>query len=246
MYQPVKIGFGNYLGRFFNCGVVPTTKYLTEYAKRPLSKAILWAPGRMVDLAEDMLAAWMRDDSRGDPTSPYTMPIILAALAKDATQSQPDTGKSMASHEYVVIDGDPKDRLFLLRTFSADIRAQLAIAAHDEPTARALASQLLLWFEALPNRSFPATYRFAGIDLDWPVQVALPDMPASLVPTDAKNLTLLTLDLTLRANVPLYQAPKPGEPNDGQGDPNDPEDPAGYPFLKVIDNNGRIIDEDTE
>jgi len=198
----------------------------------------------MVDLAEDMLASWMRDDSRGDPTSPYTMPIILAAMAKDVTQSQPETGRSIATHEYVVIDGDPKDRLFLLRTFVSDIRAQMAIAAHEEQTARSLASQLLLWFEALPNRTFHATYRFAGIDNDWPVQVVMPDSPASLVPTDAKNLTLLTLDLTLRASVPLYQAPKPGEPNDGQGDPADPEDPAGYPFLKVVDRNGRVITED--
>ncbi|NCC41888.1 MAG: hypothetical protein EOM21_21260 [Gammaproteobacteria bacterium] len=66
-------------------------------------------------------------------------------------------------------------------------------------------------------------------------------MPASLVPTDHKNLTLLTVDLTIRANVPLYQAPKPGEPNDGQGDPTDPEDPAGYPFLREIDSNGRRV-----
>lgn len=241
MYQPVKAAFGESLGRFFASGVVPTTKYLDEYAKRPLSRAILWAPARMVDLAEEMLASWQRDDSRGDPTSPYTMPIILAAMAKDATQSTPDAGKSLATPEYVVIDGDPKDRLFLLRTFTADIRAQLAIAAHDEGTARALASQVLLWFEAMPNRSFPATYRFAGFDLCWPVTVVLPDMPASLVPTDHKNLTLLTLDLTVRANVPLYQAPKPGEPNDGQGDPENPEDPAGYPFLREIDQNGRSV-----
>ncbi|NCC41620.1 MAG: hypothetical protein EOM21_19815, partial [Gammaproteobacteria bacterium] len=76
MYQPVKSAFGQSLGRFF-ASVVPTTPYLDEYVKRPLSRAILWAPARMVDLAEEMLAAWQRDESRGTPTSPYTMPIIL-------------------------------------------------------------------------------------------------------------------------------------------------------------------------
>lgn len=241
MYQPVKVGFGGYLGRFFASGIVPTTKYLGEYVKRPLNQAILWAPGRMVDMAEEMLAAWQRDDSRGSPTPAYSMPVILVALAKDVALSTPDFNRAIASPEYVVIDGDPKDRLFLLRTLSTDIRAQLAIAAHDEPTCRALAAQLLLWIEALPNRRFRAVYRFAGIDNNWPVQVALPDSPASLVPTDHKNLSLLTLDLTLRATVPLYQSPKAGEPNDGQGDPDDIEDPAGYPFIVKIDANGHAI-----
>ena len=238
MYEPVKIAFGQYLGHFFSGGIAPTTRYLTEYVRRPLNQAILWAPGRMVDMAEEMLAAWQRDDSRGKPTPGYTMPVILVALAKDATQSGPEFNRSLGTPEYVVLPDDPKDRLFKLRTFAADLRAQLAIAAHDEPTARALASQVLLWLEAFPNRSFRATYRFAGFDLDWPVHVALPDQPAALVPTDAKNLTLLTLDLTLRPTIPLYQAPRPGEPNDGQGDPENPDDPAGYPFLLEIDQNG--------
>ena len=86
-----------------------------------------------------------------------------------------------------------------------------------------------------------ATHRFAGFDLDWPVHVALPDQPAALVPTDAKNLTLLTLDLTLRPTVPLYQAPRPGEPNDGLGDPENADDPAGYPFLVQINANDQVI-----
>ena len=238
MYEPLKVAFGQYLGQFFAGGIAPTTRYLTEYVRRPLNQAILWAPGRMVDLAEEMLAAWQKDDSRGSPTAPYTMPIILVAIAKDATQSGPGFARSLGTPGYVVLPDDPKDRLFKLRTFTADLRAQLAIAAHDEPTARALASQVLLWLEAFPNRSFRATYRFAGFDLDWPVQVALPENPASLIATDAKNLTLLSLDILLRPTVPLYQAPRPGEPNDGLGDPNNPDDPAGYPFLVEIDQNG--------
>jgi hypothetical protein len=150
-------------------------------------------------------------------------------------------GHSLATPEYVVLPEDTKDRLFKLRTMQSELRAQLAIAAHDEPTARALASQVMLWTEAFPNRRFAATYRFAGFDLCWPVRVQMNEEPASLVPTDAKNLTLLALNLTLQATVPLYQAPKPGEPNDGQGDPTDPDDPAGYPYLIQIDANEHVI-----
>lgn len=242
MYEPVKVAFGQYLGAFFASGIAPTTKALTEYVQRPLNQAMLWAPGRMVDLAEEMLAAWQRDDSRGEPTPAYSMPVILVALAKDAMLTEAMMGgKALANAEYVVLPDDPKDRLFKLRTMPTELRAQLAIAAHDEPTARALTSQVILWTEAFPNRRFAASYRFAGFDLCWPVRVQLNEESASLVPTDAKNLTLLALNMTLQATVPLYQAPKPGEPNDGQGDPEDPDDPAGYPYLTEIDANDRVI-----
>jgi len=239
MYEPVKVGFGRYLGRFFAGGIVPTTRYLTEYVKRPLHQAILWAPGRMVDLAEEMLAAWQRDDSRGAPTPAYSMPIMLAAMAKDATQSGPDYNRAIATEQPVVIPDDPKSRLFHLRTCSANIRTQVVIAAHEEPTARALASQFLLFCEAFPNRVFPATFRHSGINVDWPVKVMLPENPAALVSTEAKNLTLLACDLTLHATVPLYRAPKSGEPNDGQGDPENLEDLAGFPMVVEITNDSK-------
>lgn len=240
MFEPVKHGFGQYLGGMFS-SLSPTTKALAEYVQRPLNQAMLWAPGRMVDMAEEMLQAWQRDDSRGDPTPAYTMPVILVALAKESALTEPRLHHAVANPEYVVLPDDPKDRLFKLRTFPGELRAQLAIAAHDEPTARSLASQVLLWTEAMPNRRFAATYRFAGFDVCWPVRIELAQEPAQLVPTEAKNLTLLALNLTLHATVPLYQAPKPGEPNDGQGDPSNPDDPAGYPFLTEIDANGRVI-----
>lgn len=237
MYQPVKIAWGEYLGQFFNCGIVPTTKALNEYAKRPLNQAIVWAPSRMVDLAEEMLAAWQRDDSRGKPTLAYTTPIILVALAQEISPIINDFNRGVSTPEFIVIEEDVKQRLFKLRSFSTDIRTQLVIAAHDDPTARALASQLLLYFNAFQNRRFYAAYQFAGFSIPWPIQIALPDSPASLVPTDAKNLTLLTLDLTLHATVPLYQAPKDGEQHDEQGDPTNPSDPAGYPKLLQINVN---------
>lgn len=240
MYEPVKAAFGQSLGGFFNL-ISPTTKALGAYVLRPLPQAILWAPGRLVDMAEDMLASWQRDDSRGKPTPAYTLPVLLVAVAKDKAASGPEFNRNLGAEEYVVLPGDTKDRLFLLRTYTAALRAQVVVAAHDEPTASSLASQLLLWYEAMPNRRLPAMHRFAGIDIAWPVQVELPEQPASSVATEAKNLTLLTVDLTLHATVPLYRAPKPGEPNDGQGDPENPDDPAGWPYLTEIDANDHII-----
>ena len=97
----------------------------------------------------------------------------------------------------------------------------------------------MLFLDATPNRRFTARYRFAGQDMDWPVQIESPDAPAMNIQTEAKNLTILAIDVTLRPEIPLFDAPKPGEANDGKGTPGDPEDPAGYPVVQKIDITGR-------
>ncbi|TCV72461.1 hypothetical protein EDE11_1527 [Methylomonas methanica] len=42
------------------------------------------------------------------------------------------------------------------------------------------------------------------------------------------------MDITLKAQIPIYDAPKVGEPNDGKGVPGT-DDPAGYPVVIRVD-----------
>ena len=53
------------------------------------------------------------------------------------------------------------------------------------------------------------------------------------VQTEAKNLTILAVDVTLKAEVPLFDAPTEDEPNDGQGVPGT-DDPSGYPLVTRV------------
>jgi hypothetical protein len=140
----------------------------------------------------------------------------------------------VADRQLVTIPGDAKERLFGLRAVAGDVRAQVVIFATDEPSAHSLAAQFLLFLDASENRRFDAVYRFAGVDTAWPVQIETPENPAMAINTDAKNLTVLAIDLSLRVEVPLYDAPKEGEPNDGKGAPGT-DDPAGYPVVQSID-----------
>ena len=157
----------------------------------------------------------------------------LQGVYPDATQLEVRRELDyLADRELVTIPTDPKERVFGLRTVSGDIRAQIAIFAHDEPTAKSLASQFLLFLDATQNRRFTATYEFAGQTMDWPVQLETPDAPAMSIPSESTNLTILAIDITLKATVPLFDAPAYGQPNDGQGTP-ETDDPAGYP--KVFD-----------
>lgn len=232
MFEPVKAGFGQFMSRFYG-DLVATTRPMEEFVARGVGRSVMWAPGRMVDAAEEMLSLYAREEPESGPAKPFALPIVFVAMAKDYTPTGRDFTRQVADREWVTIPGDEKNRVFRLRTVAADIRAQVVIAAMDEPTARSIAAQLVLHLESTDGRRFPAPFQFAGDTLDWPVVIETPDVIGVAVPTDTKNLTLLALDMTLKATVPLFDAPKVGEANDGQGVPGT-NDPAGYPVVQAI------------
>ncbi|MBT9495717.1 MAG: hypothetical protein IV103_00140, partial [Zoogloea sp.] len=69
MLKPVRIGFGGFMGLFY-ASFVPTTPALQQFTTRGLKKSILWAPARMIDAAEEMLAAWQKNDTDSATTAP--------------------------------------------------------------------------------------------------------------------------------------------------------------------------------
>ncbi len=233
MFEPVKAGLGQYMARFYD-GLAPTTQPMEEFVRRGLGKAILWAPGRMVDAAEDMLSLYAREKpDDGAPTQPFELPVMFVAMAKDYTPTGREFTRQTGDREWIALPGDERGRVFGLRTIAADIRTQIVVVAADEPTARSIASQLALHLDSTSGRRFSAPFTYAGETLDWPVVIETPDVVAMAVQTDAKNLTMLAMDVTLRATVPLFDAPKPGQANDGKGVPGTP-DPAGYPVVNAI------------
>jgi hypothetical protein len=234
MLEPVKSAFGEFMGRYY-AEIVPTTKPLHEYVVRGLAKSMVWAPTRMVDSAEDMLASWQRNDTDTATTTPPKMPVVIVALARDYTPTMRDFTRQIADTEMVIFPGDVKERVFGVKTMAGDIRAQIAFFAQDEPTARSLAAQFLLFLDASGNRRFTARYYFAGQALDHPVQIESPDSPAMSIQSDSKNLTILAVDITLKAQIPLFSAPGVGQPNDGKGTVGDDSDPAGYPLTAQVD-----------
>ncbi|MER2514268.1 MAG: hypothetical protein ABTQ25_17945 [Nitrosomonas ureae] len=244
MFQPVKKAFGVYMGKYY-AGIVPTTKSLHEFIARGLPKSVVWAPSRMVDAVEDMLAAWQREDDDNTPTNPVDMPVIIIAVAEDYVPSGRDYTRQISEEAFFTFPDDAKERAFKLQAVAGDIRAQIVFAAHDEPTAKSLASQFLLFIDSAPNRRFDAQYTFAGFVDMWPVQIESTDSPAMAIKTDAKNLTVLAVDLTLKVSTPLFKAPAENEPNDGKGTPGDPLDPSGYPVVDQVDFDARTINKQT-
>lgn len=234
MFEPVKIGFGEYMGAFY-ASLVPTTKSMPEFIQRGFSKSVQWAASSSVDAAEEMLASWQRNDTDSADTQPAKLPVIICAMARDYTPTGRDFTRQIAEPMPIMIPGDTKERLFGLRTIAGDIRCQIVIFAADEPTAKSIAAQFCLFLDAIPNRRFHSNWTFAGVTTQWPVQVESPESPVISSATGLKNVVIMAVDLTLKAEIPLYDAPGVGNPNnDGQGIP-ETADPAGYMAVVEVD-----------
>ncbi|MBY0475418.1 MAG: hypothetical protein K2Q13_10225 [Nitrosomonas sp.] len=244
MFQPVKKALGVYMGKYY-ASIIPTTKSLNEYIARGLPESIVWAPSRMVDTVEDMLGAWQREDVDNTPTNPVSMPVIIIAVAEEYIPSGRDYTRQISEEALFIFPDDFKERAFKLQAIAGDLRAQIVFAAHDEPTAKSLASQFLLYTDVAANRRFAAKYTFAGFDDMWPVQIESTDSPAMSIKTDAKNLTILAVDLTLKVSTPLFKAPADDEPNDGKGTPGNINDPSGYPVVDQVDFDAKTINKQT-
>ncbi len=232
MFEPVKVGLGEYLQGFYG-ELVATTPALKEFKKRGFSYGFAFAPSRMVDQASAMLESWQKNDTTGKPTTPAKLPVILVAMAKDYTPTGRDFNYQITDGLEITLPTDAKERYFKVKTIAGDLRIQLAICASDEATAKSLAAQLLLYVDSPVRRGFDAKYTFAKNDVYFPCQIEAPDSPALNVDTGSTNITILAVDFTLHCTVPLYDAPDEGEPNDGKG--TGPDDPSGFPLVNMID-----------
>lgn len=231
---PVKEAFGRYLERFYG-QLVADTPAMVEYAARGFSKCAVWAPGRMIDQVEEMLASWRKNDtSQADRATPY-LPVMIAATSKDYMPAPPDFSRQLADAVFVTIPSDPKGRVFSMRAVVSEIRAQVAICAPEEATARSIAMQLQLFSSAVGNRRFYANYALAGFSEPWPVVFEMPEIMAVNAPNDQKNLTILTVDFTMRATVPLLKAPKLTDSDGDNQGTNNATDPDGYLMVQQAD-----------
>lgn len=239
----VKAALGRYI-KGFHSSLLADTKATAEYAARPFNEAVMLAPGRMIDSIDSMLATYRKNDNSGKAQTKSKLPIVIVAVGKDMQPSGPEYGRGVADAVYVQLPEDPKERIFKMRCASLDFRAQLAIVAGDEPTARSIATQLHLFTSALGNRNLHLDFTLAGVPQRWGAQLENPDLIAAstAVEGDVKNATALVIDMTVRAWLPFLGVPPKPEDSDGKGNgeqlgnPLDPAyDPSGFPAVSGIE-----------
>lgn len=225
---PVKEGLGQYLRKWYD-GLFPDTKAMQEYTQRGFSRAAVWAPGRMVDQAESMLESYRRNENGGPAGQNAVLPMVIVAVGRDMMPVNGDVGWQVGERMLIRLADDPDASVYGYRQGFYELRAQVVIAATEEATAKSLAAQFQLYVGSPANRRFDAIYQWGQYSLPYRVTIESPDVVFMAVQTDAKNLTMLAGDLTLRMGVPFLDAPKAGEPNDGTS-----HNPPGYPIVGTV------------
>jgi hypothetical protein len=224
MRTPLQQGFGAYMAQFYG-QLVADTPAMAEFIKRGLAKSVVWAPGRMIDGVEDMLNEWRKNDNAGGPSqSPY-LPVMLCAMSKDFMPSMADWGVAVGTSLDVMNPADPHQRTYRLRTSSNEYRVQVVIVAPEAETAHSIAMQFHLWANGDGGRRFKHYHTYAGMQHDFPAVLEEIDLGAIDARSEQKNITILTVNMNLRAVIPIFKAPAEDEANDGK------PAPAGYPVV---------------
>jgi hypothetical protein len=153
--QPIQKAFGRYLQRF-HADLMGDTQFVAEFAARDFAKCAVWAPGRMIDKAEDMLASWRKNDTaQAARATPY-LPIMTAAMSKDYLPVTGDYSRQLGDPIMVTLPNDPKARVFSMRAVVSEVRVQVVIFAPEMSTAKSLALQLQLFAS---NMGIHAAYK---------------------------------------------------------------------------------------
>lgn len=223
LLTPVKAAIGQWLSAW-HAQVYPDTPAFAEWAGRATHEAMAWAPARMVDSVEDMLSSWARNDNSGRPATSAYRPVVFIAVASDYTEPPGETGRPMTDRVPFSFAADDQRRSFRIRVLGADLRAQVVVVAHDAPTTSSMMAQLSLW--TVERQRFKANYPFAGFSSEWPVTVLQADRMAITTPL-GEQVSILSLDLTLRATMPMFYGPRDGEATDGN-------DPPGFPVVGEV------------
>lgn len=232
--DPIKAAFGRYMEGFHEM-LIADTPALVEFAGRAFAESAVWAPGRMVDQVEEMISAWRKNDTSGQARATPFLPVLIAACSKDYMPAQPDFTRQAADPMDVMIPGDPKARVFKMRTAFSEIRVQVVVLAAEDPTARSIAMQLQLYSSAIQRRRIYADYPLAGVTTQWPFLWKEPDVNAISLPQDVKNLTVLTVDFNGVASVPMLTYPKTGDVDSDNSGGDTYADPNGYLVVAQAD-----------
>lgn len=226
LITPVKAALGQWMVDFF-AQFDPDTPANAEWASRPAAQAMAWAPARMVDSVEEMLSAWKRNDNSngGGSTSAY-LPALFIAVASDYTESPGEAGRPLTDYMPITFEDDAQKRSFRVRMMSVDLRGQVVVVAPEAMSAMSIIGQLCMWCVA--RRVIHAPFGFAGFTTNWPATILSADRMAIPTPL-GEQMSILTLDLTIRASLPLFKGPTGAETTDGNT-------PPGYPVVGQVTN----------
>lgn len=190
--------------------IIPVTRELENLkARNPAFRVVVCAE-RMVDDVAKMMDKYHQSAKDADSGIHAPLPVILLAFAKDHQPIAPDKGMAVADpHITPLVQGG---NWYAMRTDFVERRVQVAFIAHEGESARAMTSQMRLYFLRYGKMRFPVWWHFGGQDFD--LTAAVQDLPASddlADLPDRSNLTVLLWNLTVQYQIPYLFAPEPAK-----------------------------------
>ncbi|WP_085618864.1 MULTISPECIES: hypothetical protein [unclassified Pseudomonas] len=220
-----KEAFGWYMLKWFQ-GLYADTPALKEFKARPPAQAMQWAPSRMIDQAEAMLAQYRKNEN-GPKAATSKLPIVILATDDDFLGTGPDWGGQHTGFKRIqILDGGS---WYDHRQDMHDRRIQVVIFASDPDTAKSMAAQLSAYMQEPQHRYFDAMYQFGQYKVPSPMQLETKRIDWMRVNHDLKNIKILAGDVALKCIVPVFRAPGEGEQNDGSDNI-----PPGYPVVRKV------------
>jgi hypothetical protein len=232
-----KEAFGWYLLDWFN-KLYTDTAALQEFRSRRPAQVMQWAPSRMLDKVESMLAQYRKNEN-GPPGATTKLPVILLATDDDFLGTGADWGGHHTGFERVQIHEGGS--WYDYRQDMHDRRIQVVIIASDGDTAKSLAAQLSAYMQEPHHRYMDAKYTFGQYDIPAPMQLETKRIDWMRVDTEQKNMKILAADVALKCVVPILRAPAEGEPNDGTANI-----PPGFPVVNKMHIRQRMGNNFTE
>ena len=226
-----KVAFGYYMLEWFN-SLYSDTAALKEFASRRPAQAMQWAPSRMLDEVEKMLAQYRKNEN-GPPGATSKLPIVLLATDDDFLGTPADWGGHHTGFDLVQIWKDGS--WYEYKQDMHDRRIQVAIVANDADTAKSIAAQLSSFMQQPHHRYMAAKYQFGQYEVPAQMQLETKRIDWMSVKTDLKNVKILAADVALKCVVPILRGPAEGEPNDGTDNV-----PPGFPVTAVVHNKPRL------
>lgn len=188
----------------FRQWIMADTADLRHWQSRALPEAIRACPGRMIDDAESMLAEWRQNQNvAGKPGSTALLPVMLTAFEPVASVPDVSSIRGVADWIEVQIPSDTQGRTVQMRTIPTAIRAQIAIFTATPHSAFTLATQFCAYLTSEKKRQLPMRVHFgAGLYDDWQLTVLDNSLIPSRIQSDAKNLSIVAVDVVLNGLVP--------------------------------------------
>lgn len=239
-FHDIKAGVSAYM-RSWYASLYPDTPGVQEYVLRGIQRGIMWAPGRMVDSVEDMLASYRKFKNSDTPNAGALLPVVIIAMSKDYTPTGGDYGGKQVGRRMVRVTDEDDASVYGYRQAMGDFRTQVVIMAADVSTATSLASQFSLFLGDIPNRRFTYNHVFGSYTLPMPVMIENPDILFSEIKTDQKNITIMAADITLKTVIPYFDAPGEDDENDGSANV-----PPGYPVVTTVVNSNTVAQFDSK